>query len=74
MGDLKGLSGGILEYLSKSNDNSNFVDSSKKFKFIDDLSILEIINIMSIGIASYDFKLHVAYNIPSNGYINQFKI
>ena len=69
MGALKGLSGGILEYLSQSNDNTNFVDSSNKFKFIDDLSILEIINIMSIGIASYEFKMHVASDIPSNGYI-----
>jgi hypothetical protein len=59
---------GILEYLSQSNDNTDFVDNKEKFKFIDDLSILEIINLMSIGIASYQFKMHVASDIPTNGY------
>ena len=39
-----------------------------KFKFIDDLSILEIINLLSIGLSSYNFKLHVASDIPANGY------
>ena len=59
---------GILEYLSQSNDNTDFVDNKLKFKFIDDLSILEIINLMSIGIASYQFNMHVASDIPTNGY------
>ena len=59
---------GILEYLSQSNDNTDFVDNKEKFKFIDDLSILEIINLMSIGIASFQFKMHVASDIPTNGY------
>ena len=30
---------GIIEYTSQSNDNSDFVSESEKFKFIDDLSI-----------------------------------
>jgi hypothetical protein len=46
---------GILEYPSQSNGKTNFISQEKKFKFIDDLSILEVINIMSIGIASYNF-------------------
>ena len=58
-----------MEYLAQSNDNTDFVEKSKMFKFLDDLSILEIVNIMSIGIASYDFKMHVASDIPTNGYI-----
>ena len=65
---------GILEYLSQSNDNTDFVDNKEKFKFIDDLSILEIINLISIGIASYQFKMHVASDIPTNGYIIPNKI
>ena len=36
-----------------------FLDLSEKFKFIDDLSILEIINLLSIGLANYDFQSHV---------------
>ena len=35
---------GILEYLSQTNSNTDFSDPDDKFKFIDDLSILEIIN------------------------------
>ena len=61
-------SGGILEYLSQSNENTNFVSVEKKFKFIDDLSILDVINTLLIGISSYNFKIHVATDIPTNGY------
>ena len=32
---------GILEYLSQSNDNTDFISNNNKFGFIDDLSILE---------------------------------
>ena len=67
-GGPQGALWGILEYLSQSNKNTDFVPNGKKFKFIDDLSILEMINILSIGISSYNFKMHVASDIPVNGY------
>ena len=67
-GGPQGALWGILEYLSQSNDNTNFVSNENKFKFIDDLSVLEMINVLSIGIASYNFKSHVASDIPTNGY------
>ena len=60
---------GILEYLAQSNKNTTSIKSDKKFKFIDDLSILEFINLISIGIASYNYKAHVPSNIPENGYV-----
>ena len=40
---------GILEYLSQSNDNSEMVDPEEKFNFVDDLSLLEIVNLILIG-------------------------
>ena len=40
-----------------------------KFKFVDDLSILEIIDLLNIGIASYNIKQHVPNDIPLH---NQF--
>ena len=43
---------GIEEYLSQSNDNTHFLKEDEKFKFIDDLSMLEIVNLVSIGISS----------------------
>ena len=54
---------GIEEYLSQSNDNVDFLDQDEKFKFIDDLSVLEIINLISIGLASYNCHQHVPSDI-----------
>ena len=54
---------GIEEYLSQSNDNTNFLKEDEKFKYIDDLSMLELVNLISIGIANYNFKAHVASDI-----------
>ena len=50
-GGPQGALWGILEYLAQSNNNTEYVNPEKKFKFIDDLSILEMINLLSIGIA-----------------------
>ena len=36
---------------------------NKKYKFIDDLSILDIINLLMIGISSYNHRSHVASDI-----------
>ena len=67
-GGPQGALWGILEYLSQSNENTNFISKDKKFKFIDDLSFLELINLLSIGLSSYNFHGHVASDIPTNGY------
>ena len=45
---------GILEYLSQTNNNTDFLADEDKFKFIDDLSFLEIINL--IGLSSFNLK------------------
>ena len=60
---------GILEYLSQTNNNFNFVDEDLVYKFFDDASVLEIVNLLSIGLASHNFKQQVASNIPTH---NQF--
>ena len=54
---------GIEEYLSQSNGNTDFLDQDEKYKFIDDLSILEILNLISIAMSSYNFHKHVASDI-----------
>ena len=54
---------GIEEYLSQSNGNTDFLSQDKKFKFIDDLSIIEILNLISIALKSYNFQQHVASDI-----------
>ena len=64
---------GILEYLSQTNNNTDFIDPDDKFKFIDDLSILEIINLISQGLSSFNFKSNVAsdINIEHNKFLSQ---
>ena len=62
---------GILEYLSQTNDNVNFIPEEDRFKLIDDLSLLEIINLISLGLSSYNCRLHVSsdFNIEHNQYL-----
>ena len=54
---------GIIEYTSQSNSNTDFLDEKEKFKFIDDLSILEIINLILQGISCYNVKQQVPSDI-----------
>ena len=54
---------GILEYLSQNNDCANFVSEKDRYKFIDDLSLLELINLVSIGISGYNCKQQVPSDI-----------
>ena len=44
-------------------DNTNFLSLEDKFKFVDDLSVLNIINLITSGLSSYNFKQHVASDI-----------
>ena len=42
-----------------------------RWKWVDDLTVLEIVNLVSIGISSYNHKQHVPSDIPNNNfYIN----
>ena len=62
---------GILSYLSQSNDNSDMVNPEEKFKFVDDLSLLELLNLISIGMSCFNLKNSVPSDIPDhNGYIS----
>ena len=56
---------GVLEYLTQSNNNADCIDQSLRFKYVDDLTILELIslNLSSTGLASYNYKLQVPSDI-----------
>ena len=58
---------GQLEYISQSDDNVDFLDIEDRYKFIDDLSILEVLNLAMCGISGYNFKQHVASDIGTYG-------
>ena len=62
-GGPQGATIGISEYLSQSNNNTDFIDSEDKFKFIDDLTVLEIVNLISVGLLSYNTKNHIPSDI-----------
>ena len=68
-GGAQGSTWGVLEYLSQSNNNADNVPESDRAKYMDDLTILEIINLASVGLASYNIKSRVPSNIPVH---NQF--
>ena len=68
-GGPQGSTMGILEYLSLSNDKLQNVQEEDKYSFIDDLSLLELINLTNIGMQSYNVKQHVPSHIPDH---NQF--
>ena len=66
----QGATLGILEYLSQSSDNSDLVPEEDRFKFVDNLSVLEIVNLLTVGITSYNLKQHVASDVAvHNHYI-----
>ena len=68
-GGPQGASLGLLEYLSQSNNNADCVSEGDRFKFIDDLSVLEIVNLLTVGLTSFNLKHQVPTDIPSH---NQF--
>ena len=60
---------GNWEYLGQSNENAECVDEGYKFKFVDDLSVLEKINLLLIGLASHNYKSTVANDVSLSGQI-----
>ena len=68
-GGPQGSTFGIWEYLSQSNDNADCIDKDERYKLVEDLSFLEIINLLSIGISSYNIRAHVPSNVPVHNQI-----
>ena len=68
-GGPQGATFGIWEYLVQSNENAAFVNPEDRYKFVDDLTILEKINLLVIGLASFNCQATLQSNIPTH---NQF--
>ena len=49
-------------YLVQSNENANTVNKADRFKYIDDLSILDLVCMAGL-LTSYNFRSHVASDI-----------
>ena len=65
-GGPQGATLGILEYLSQSNNSADCVNQEDRFKFIDDLTILEIINLLTVGLTSFNVRSQVPTDILEN--------
>ena len=63
-GGPQGGTAGILEHLSLTKGNLDFLLDDEGYKFIDDSSMLEILNLLSIGLSSFNSKLQVPSDIP----------
>ena len=57
---------GILEFLTQSNENANCVRQEDRFKFVDDLTNLEKIALLTIGIASHNIKQQIPNDIHTS--------
>ena len=58
-------------FLIQTNDNADYIPQDDRFKFVDDLNTLEIINLITIGLSSFNTKNQVPSDIPTHGqYIN----
>ena len=53
---------GLIEYFVQSNDNADCVDADMRYKYVDDLSVLELVMLASL-LSEYNFKQHVASDI-----------
>ena len=65
----QGASLGNHEFISQTNNNADIVPEDDGFKFVDDLSCLEIINLLSIGLASHHCRTQVPSDLPTHGQI-----
>ena len=55
--------------MSQLNDNADCISEDKRFKFVDDMSFLEIINLLSVGIDNYNVRAHVPSDVPVHNQI-----
>ena len=68
-GGPQGATFGIWEYLAQSNSSADCVDPAYRFKFVDDLTVLEKINLLVIGLASFNCHTTVPSHIPAHNQI-----
>ena len=66
-GGAMGANLGNWEFLSQTNSNADCVPVEDRFKFVDDLSTIEIINLLTVGLSSLNMKHQVPSDVPEHG-------
>ena len=59
----------IWEYLAQSNDNSDCVDPDYRFKFVVDLTIIEKVNLLIVGLVSFNSHVRIPSDIPNHNQV-----
>ena len=70
-GGPQGSTAGIIQFLSTSNNCADTIEEDLKFRFIDDLSALELVNLLNIGLQSHNIKQNVPNNVAVHNQIIQ---
>ena len=69
-GGIQGGTTGILEYVSVTNGSLSFLPEDQGYRFIDDSSCLEVLNLLSVGLSCYNAKSQVASDVsPFTNYL-----
>ena len=56
----------MWSFLSQTNNNPEDAEEDMIYKFVDDKSLLEVVNLFNIGIASHNVRASVPSNIPDS--------
>ena len=73
-----GTAWGMLEYLSQTSNLLSFLPEEEAWRYVDDASFIEVINLAMVGLASYNAKQQVPsdmivgeYFLPSENFKTQ---
>ena len=65
-GGPQGSTNGVLSYMSQSNNNADSVPLEDRYKYFDDLTVVEIINLLNIGISTARVRDTVPSDLPEH--------
>ena len=60
---------GNLGYLAQFDENANIVEKNSRFKFVDDQTTLENLNLLLVGMASHNIRNQIPNDIIMNNQI-----
>ena len=66
--ETQGASLGNHEFISQTNENADSVPVDDRYKVVDDLTVLETINLLNIGLTNQNIKQQIASDIPEDSY------
>ena len=64
-----GSSLGNWEFDSQTNHNADCIPEDDRWKFVDDLTFIEILNLINIGLASHNTRQQVPNDVPTHGQV-----